>query len=186
MNKEEKELINNIERALNLSEVKGDLVTIIYNYIVKATINLINKLQKELEQEKEKNKKLNLENQALFESINCNDDNMLVRRYQKLQKENEKLKYKIEGRDCVIETQGYNEDALLETMSKKDKLIELIYNLFYEYISIRPMSGIKFLNDKGFSKCKNCEEELEDENGISCKDCIKEEFFKKVEEENES
>ena len=49
MNDEEKELINNIERALNLSEVKGDLVTIIYNYIVKATINLINKLQKELD-----------------------------------------------------------------------------------------------------------------------------------------
>lgn len=49
MSDEEKELINNIERALNLSEVKGDLVTIIYNYIVKATINLINKLQKELD-----------------------------------------------------------------------------------------------------------------------------------------
>lgn len=44
----------------------------------------IDRLQKELKQEKEKNKELNLENQALFESINCNDDNMLVRRYQKL------------------------------------------------------------------------------------------------------
>lgn len=58
MNDEEKELINNIERALNLSEVKGDLVTIIYNYIVKATINLINKLQKELESQKQGNKDL--------------------------------------------------------------------------------------------------------------------------------
>lgn len=49
MNEEEKELINNIERALNLSEVKGNLVTIIYNYIVKATINLINKLQDKID-----------------------------------------------------------------------------------------------------------------------------------------
>lgn len=70
----------------------------------------------------------------------------------------------------------------IQELSKKDKVIDLIYNLFYEYISIRPMSGIKFINDKGFSKCKNCEIELKDENSISCKECIKEQFFKKAEE----
>lgn len=48
---------------------------------------------------KERNKDLNFENQSLFESIDCNDDNMLARRYQnnkieikKLKEENEILK----------------------------------------------------------------------------------------------
>lgn len=63
--------------------------------------NLIDRLQKEneavtynfektvdkLEIAEKENKELNLENQALYESINLNDDNMLVRRYEKLQKE---------------------------------------------------------------------------------------------------
>ena len=35
-----------------------------------------------------------MNNQALYESINCNDDNMLAREYQKLQKENEELNKK--------------------------------------------------------------------------------------------
>lgn len=64
MNEEEKELINNIERALNLSEVKGDLVTIIYNYIVKATINLINKLQDKVDRQ---DKVINLMAEKLVE-----------------------------------------------------------------------------------------------------------------------
>lgn len=37
-------------------------------------------------------KEQNLENQALYESINCNDNNMLAREYEKLKKENEELK----------------------------------------------------------------------------------------------
>lgn len=124
MNKEEKKAIEN-----DISSRLFDYVNVALKFSYRdkekhILQTIIKELQKELDKEKEKNKKLNLENQALFESINCNDDNMLARRYQKLQKENEKLKYKIEGRDCVIETQGYNEDALLETMSKKDKVID--------------------------------------------------------------
>lgn len=50
---------------------------------------------RELSKKDKEIKGLNLENQALFESINCNDDNMLARRYQILQKENAELKEKI-------------------------------------------------------------------------------------------
>ena len=100
MNEEEKFIIYTLEGSIN-TYIEGTKVIRVQLTTKQAEIllNLISKLQKELEQEKEKNKKLNLENQALFESINCNDDNMLARRYQKLQKE----------------------------LDKKDKLINLMY-----------------------------------------------------------
>lgn len=86
----------------------------------------ISKLQKELEQEKEKNKKLNLENQALFESINCNDDNMLARRYQKLQKELDKSNKRINMCIDLLNGEGcLNFDTKQEKLEYIDKLIKL-------------------------------------------------------------
>lgn len=143
---------------------------------------------------------LGLKNDKLchWTTCKCIENNIELRR-EKI-KLNKEIKYKdeiikglgtnvlpisIEGFEVLLNKTKEENKRLQKELDKKDKLIELIYNLFYEYISIRPMSGIKFLNDKGFSKCKNCEKELEDENGISCKECIKEQFIKKAREENE-
>lgn len=51
---------------------------------------------RELSKKDKEIKGLNLENQALFESINCNDDNMICRRY-------EKMKTKLSKKDKVIQ-----------------------------------------------------------------------------------
>ena len=94
-------------------------------------------LQKELEQEKEKNKKLNLENQALFESINCNDDNMLARRYSNLQKESDKkdkiinliVNYLAEEdvSETFCKTEYFNIDCANEAYKCEDCIKEYFY-----------------------------------------------------------
>lgn len=55
---------------------------------------------------KERNKDLNFENQSLFESIDCNDDNMLARRYQNIKKETKILKDKI--RDIIKDLDDFD------------------------------------------------------------------------------
>lgn len=81
MNKEEIEVLKTFKNGLGLTSAEREILG-----------NLIDKQQKEIEQLKEQRKELNLENQALYESINCNDNNMLARRYYRLQKEIEELK----------------------------------------------------------------------------------------------
>ena len=89
-----------------------------------------------------------------------------------------KLQKELEEKTIILMA-GADKVKQLEKENKKlEKVIKLLHNLFYEYISIRPMSGIKFLNDKGITNCKICEKDLE--NGISCKECIKQQIFKKV------
>lgn len=129
MNEEEKKAIGNLKI---IAEYIGE------NYFfgkqgienlkkdIFVTLNYLNYLQKELEQEKEKNKKLNLENQALFENINCNDDNMLARRYQKLQKELEKSNNRIDMCIDLLNGEGcLNFDTKQEKLDYIDKLIKL-------------------------------------------------------------
>lgn len=161
MNDEEKELINNIERALNLSEVKGDLVTIIYNYIVKATINLINKLQKELDKS---NKRIDM----CIELLNLED-------CLKFDTKQEKL-------DCIdrlveIDKASYLEqifpkNKLQKELDKKDKVLKETFKYIDEH-TYRDMEECEFGEANNFICCKDCEK------------CIKEYFYKKVEEEND-
>ncbi len=49
---------------------------------------------------------------------------LLVENIEKLQKENEELKYKIKGQECVIETQVHNEEvyeSIFEKLEKENK-----------------------------------------------------------------
>ena len=85
-------------------EISNEDAKILYKYI------------KELES---KNKKLNLENQALFESINCNDNNMLARRYQKLQKENE------EYQELTDNLRGKNAELRDDLDILQEKIIQI-------------------------------------------------------------
>lgn len=85
---------------------------------INVTLNYINQLQKELDKEKEKNKKLNLENQALFESNNCNDNNMLARRYSNLQKELDKKDKMIDLIIDDFQAEGYFKEMTYEQVKK--------------------------------------------------------------------
>lgn len=69
-----------------------EIMKVVYNYInndeiknisVFTVSNLVDLYKKE----KCKNKELDHENQALYESINCNDANMLARMYENLKKD---------------------------------------------------------------------------------------------------
>ena len=53
-----------------------------------------------------------------------------------LKEENKKLKYEIEGRNCVIETQRHNEDVILDAMAKKDKVMDLMAEKIWQQIII--------------------------------------------------
>lgn len=92
MNKEEIEAIEIVKeiRKSDLMSAEFDIEEL-YNAI-QTTLNLIDKLKKENEELKEQRKELNLENQALYESINLEDSEYLVKKYQKLKEENKKLK----------------------------------------------------------------------------------------------
>ena len=113
MNEEEKELINNIERALNLSEVKGDLVTIIYNYIVKATINLINKLQKELDKS---NKRIDM----CIELLNLEDCLKFDTKQEKL----DCIDRLVEIDKASYLEQIFTKNKRIKELDKKDKVID--------------------------------------------------------------
>lgn len=73
-------------------------------------------------------------------------------------------------------------EIVLNLIQKQEFIIDKIWDLYYEYLSIRPASGMKFLKSKGFdvSKCEKCS--FDDDN-INCKECIKE-YFKKVVDED--
>ena len=70
--------------------------------------------------------------------IKCNE---LENENKELKKENEKLKHKIEGQECVIETQAHNEEVyekLVMKLEKENEEIEekdKIINVMAEYIS---------------------------------------------------
>lgn len=63
-----------------------------------------------------------------------------------LQKENEELKHKIEGQECVIETQAHNEEVYEKLVMKLEKENTELK----EYISIAPnldeMTAVKYRN----------------------------------------
>ena len=113
--------INQLQKEIK--ELKDDKEGLINGYkdtaykLEELRVNY-NKLQKELDKEKEKNKKLNLENQALFESINCNDDNMLAGRYQKLQKELDKKDKIIDLIIDDFQAEGYFKEMTYEQVKK--------------------------------------------------------------------
>lgn len=70
-------------------------------------------------------------------------------------------------------------------IDKQNKVIDEIYNAFYEFIDRCPGSGMRLLKDNGFDvdKCDKCV--IEDDN-INCKKCIKQYFIRKVEEDGEN
>lgn len=84
------------------------------NEVLKGTIDDLNSLYLE---EKEKNKELDLENQALYESINCNDNNMLAREYQKLQ---ESIK-NLEDQKTYWEIRATEQEQIVEGLLIKEK-----------------------------------------------------------------
>lgn len=143
MSEEEKEAIryiqDEIKDLLKTIEYYKDMENILEKeevHLKQTILNLIDKLQKE-------NKKLNLENQALFESINCNDDNMLARRYSNLQKElEEKTTILMAGADKVKQLEKENQELkrcidaqkiMRKDMPKDTKLI-LMYSEDYKRI----------------------------------------------------
>lgn len=81
----------------------------------------------ELKQEKEKNKKLDRENQALYESINCDDKNMLERLYKEEKEKNkellEGLKYRVKY--CgLLERELYGNENIELTKIEQELLQE--------------------------------------------------------------
>lgn len=62
---------------------------------------------------------------------------------------------------------------LLDIIEQKDKLIDGIYNLFYEFVNRHPGSGMKILKEDGFNieNCDDCDYET-----ANCKDCIRKYF----------
>lgn len=69
----------------------------------------------------------------------------------------------------------------IDTVKEKDKIIDLIYNTFYEFGCKFSGSFMKFLSKKGFNEdCEKC-----DYDTCDCKECIKQYLKKKAREENE-
>lgn len=75
--------------------------------------------------------------------IKCNE---LENENKELKKENEELKHKIEGQECVIETQAHNEAVYERTFARLEKENKELK----EYISIAPnldeMTAVKYRN----------------------------------------
>lgn len=90
-------------------------------------LNLIEKQQKQIQDLKANYKKLDRENQALYESINIEDDNMLIRLYQEQKEENKELENK---RKTTMEVIGAN-------YIHKDKIREKIEELKNDEKNIR-------------------------------------------------
>ena len=86
-----------------------------------------------------------------------------------LKKYENKLVYEITDKDKKAVK------AVLNLIQKQKKIIDKTWDLYYEYLSIRPASGMHFLKSKGFdvSKCEKCS--FDDDN-INLKECIKEYF----------
>lgn len=104
MNEEEKELIDgyfNKGWCCDLDEV----------------YNVVMKLEDLYQKEKEKNKELDRENQALYESINCDDNTMLAKLYQKEKEKNKEL-----TDEYLIQRNLINAEFLNENYISKDKI----------------------------------------------------------------
>ena len=137
ISREEQEAIEVIKDRLENGILASDFqisLDIALNYISKLQTQ-VNECEKALVREREfKNEiisKLNKENQALYESINCNDDNMLAREYQKLKKETEELKGIKNG--TTIEYIGkaiyWRKDKIEKYFVRKDKIRDKIKDL---------------------------------------------------------
>lgn len=74
-------------------------------------------------EEKENNKKLDTENQALYESINCNDDEMLIRQYKKLKVKNSDLELRQAELNGLV-------DIVKKDYVHKNKIKEIIEELY--------------------------------------------------------
>lgn len=102
-----------------------------------------------------------------------------IKRCKKIITKKFNLDYSIDNVDKeAIENVLAEYRRLKQENEKKDKMIELIYEHFYEFMNRCPGSGMKLLKDKGFNsdKCDKCES-----NTANCKECIKQYFERKVE-----
>ena len=116
---------------------------------------------KENRELKEQRKELNLENQALYESIKLEDSEYLAKKYQRLKEENKKLKRENEALEIIHETYkevvdngnyiskdeikqiiGYEEN---EDVSK-DEIISLLKTMWEEF------NRLEDIEDKMFTK----------------------------------
>ena len=85
-------------------------------------VNLIDKLQKENEILKNTNKNLSIENQSLYESINCDDDTSLSHRYMELKEENASLKKEINLMKSVNINENYiSKDKIRNKIKELEK-----------------------------------------------------------------
>ena len=118
--------------------------------LLKDILELIARLQKE-------NEELNLENQALYESINCNDDNMLARRYEKLQKELEQAKSR---KQLEIDTA----EEVLKWKGKYHLLSRKINGVLEDKIKDKIKELLKEYKDTGYYELERVLEDLLREN----------------------
>lgn len=79
---------------------------------IETALNLINKQQKEI-------KELNLENQAFYEEMNCNDNEYISKKYLQLKEKNKKIQKEIEALANVIRVLGTNPDITTEEIIKE-------------------------------------------------------------------
>lgn len=80
-----------------------------------------------------------------------------------------------------MQLKNYNAiENVLNLLEKKDKEKNIIYDFLYKFGSKFSGSFMKALSEDGFDikKCENCEYETCD-----CKDCIKQYFERKIENE---
>lgn len=107
----------------------------------------------------------------------------LIEKYKRLAKANlkdsEEFKNNMCEHRCILKSENIE---LKEAIEKQSKVIDEIYNLFYEFINRCPGSGMHLLQENGFDTTKCDENKCDNEN---CKECIKQYFYGKVEEENE-
>lgn len=102
---------------------------ILKNYFTQEQRDAIQGLLDLYQAEKENNKELDRENQALYESINCDDNTMLAKLYQKEKEKNKELEMQLLEKDLYID--GLKEDRRIaikeiqeEYYISKDKIKE--------------------------------------------------------------
>lgn len=123
-------LIEKLQKENEELRAKWDKDThILQNKLDYANADRIDLAQQNKESRKE-NEKLNnrcrnldKEAQAYLEEL-AGDNTLTRRTIKQLQEENEELKYKIKGQECVIETQVHNEEvyeSIFEKLEKENK-----------------------------------------------------------------
>ena len=101
-----------------------ELKSLLYRETIKRKLlDIIEKQSKEIEELKQDNKKLDKENQSLFESYNFNDTNLLVKLLKEYRKEIKVLKEEKEYLNCIIES---DKDNYINKDKIKAKIEELI------------------------------------------------------------